>query len=170
MRIRTQCHACGLPFTSRLSLGDDDLACPGCDDRRPVATIGWQAGAGGRIDICPLCDCRHLYRQRDVNRGLACLTVALGALAAPWTFGLSLGVVLAADLWLYHRLPPVVVCYRCDTVYRDARPHERQGEFNLLKHDVLKFGKTWATEEEGAAAAVRNAPRSSWLRRLLGAP
>ena len=37
-----------------------------------------------------------------------------------------------------------MVCYRCDTVYRDAVPLERQGEFDLLKHDVLKYGKSWA--------------------------
>lgn len=170
MRIRTQCRECGLPFSGTISLGGEPLVCPGCDDPRPIAAAGWQDGVGARIDTCPLCDCRHLYRQKDVNRGLACLAVLVGALAAPWTFGLSLGAVLAVDLWLYYRLPAVVVCYRCDTVYRDARPHERQGEFNLLKHDVLKFGKTWATEEEGAAATVRNAPRSSWLRRLIGAP
>jgi hypothetical protein len=38
-----------------------------------------------------------------------------------------------------------VVCYRCDTVYRDARPEPRQKEFDLLKHDVLKYGKSWDT-------------------------
>ena len=31
----------------------------------------------------------------------------------------------------------------CDTVYRDARPGPRQNEFDLLKHDVLKYGKSW---------------------------
>ena len=46
-------------------------------------------------------------------------------------------------LWLYRRLKDVVVCYQCDTVYRDARPGPRQGEVELLKHDVLKYGKTW---------------------------
>ena len=53
-------------------------------------------------------------------------------------------VVLAlVDLVFYYRLREAVVCYRCDTVYRDARPGPRHKEFDLLKHDVLKYGKSW---------------------------
>ena len=62
----------------------------------------------------------------------------------PWTFGLSLPVFGLVDLWLWRRLRDAVVCYSCDTVYRDARPGPRQGDFDLLKHDVLKYGKNWA--------------------------
>lgn len=65
----------------------------------------------------------------------------------PWTYGLSLIVLSAVDFWLYRRLRTSVVCYRCDTVYRDAEPLERQGEFDLLKHDVLKYGKSWESSE-----------------------
>jgi hypothetical protein len=61
----------------------------------------------------------------------------------PWTYGLSLVVLAGLDFWLSRRLGWAVVCYRCDTVYRDARPGPRQTDFELLKHDVLKYGKTW---------------------------
>jgi len=67
----------------------------------------------------------------------------IGAILVPWTFGLSLVVLSLVDLALYYRLREAVVCYRCDTVYRDARPGPRQKEFDLLKHDVLKYGKSW---------------------------
>ena len=67
----------------------------------------------------------------------------IGAILVPWTYGLSLILLSGLDLLLYYRLPLAVVCYRCDTVYRDARPTPRQGEFDLLKHDVVKYGKTW---------------------------
>ena len=74
---------------------------------------------------------------------MGCLLVAVGASLGPWTYGVSLIVLAGVDLWLYLRLEESVVCYRCDTVYRDARPGTGQGEFDLLKHDVLKYGKTW---------------------------
>lgn len=138
MRVRTQCRACGLPFAAPLAAAGGALECPGCTSARPVGT--WTAGP---LETCPLCGCRHLYRQRDVNRALGCLLVALGAALAPWTYGISLVLLAAVDLWLARRLDWAVVCYRCDTVYRDARPTSRQGEFDLLKHDVLKYGKTW---------------------------
>ena len=143
MRIRTQCRRCGLPWSARLEPGGRELACPGCGEARAVAADGWSAD---RVEFCPLCGCRHLYRQRDINRALGCALVLVGAALVPWTFGLSLLACGLVDLWLLRRLRLAVVCYRCDTVYRDAVPLPRQGDFDLLKHDVLKYGKTWNDE------------------------
>ena len=72
MRVRTQCRACGFPFLAELSESTAELPCPNCEVARPVAREGWTDSA---VDVCPLCDCRHLYRQRDFNRALGCLLV-----------------------------------------------------------------------------------------------
>jgi DNA-directed RNA polymerase subunit RPC12/RpoP len=153
MRIRTQCRDCGLPFPAVLTPETAELACPNCGKARPVAREGWSDGPEAKVDVCPLCGCRHLYGQKDVNRLLGCGLVVVGAILVPWTFGLSLVVFGLIDLWLYRRLKEAVVCYRCDTVYRDARPALRQGEFELLKHDVLKYGKTWEPTQGPSAAS-----------------
>ena len=145
MRIRTQCRSCGLPFPAVLSPETAELPCPGCGTSRPVEREVWTETA---VEVCPLCGCRHLYRQRDFNRALGCLLVVVGAALVPWTFGLSLPVFGLVDLWLYRKLKDAVVCYRCDTVYRDAVPGPRQGDFDLLRHDVLKYGKTWEPNQE----------------------
>jgi hypothetical protein len=120
-----------------------ELPCPGCGLIRTLARDGWLDGRPGRIEACPLCGCQHLYRQRDVNRGWGCALVALGAALVPWTYGISLIALSVLDWWLFRHLPEAVVCYRCDTVYRDAAPTASQGTFDLLKHDVLKYGKAW---------------------------
>jgi len=153
MRVRTQCRDCGLPFRAVLTPETAELPCPNCNAVRAVAREGWTDGPEARIDVCPLCGCRHLYGQKDVNRAAGCAIVAVGAALVPWTFGLSLIACGLVDLWLYRRLKEAVVCYRCDTVYRDARPGPRQGEFELLKHDVLKYGKTWEPTQ-GPSAGV----------------
>jgi hypothetical protein len=147
VRIRTQCRSCGLPFRTRLTRQQEVVLCPNCGEERPVDTAGWPREAPHHVVNCLLCGCRHLYRQRDVNRALGCLLVAIGAVLVPWTYGLSLVVLAGVDLILFYRLRESVVCYRCDTVYRDARPGPRQNEFDLLKHDVLKYGKSWAEPE-----------------------
>jgi hypothetical protein len=143
VRIRTWCKACGLPFRERLTRRTMAVRCPGCGDERAVDLAAWPEAAPETVTHCPLCACKHLYRQRDVNRALGCLLVVVGAALVPWTYGLSLVVLAGVDWYYYVRLGQSVVCYRCDTVYRDARPGPRQGEFDLLKHDVLKYGKTW---------------------------
>ena len=148
MRIRTQCRACGLPFKERLARDTETLTCPNCDEFRALDLSGWPAAAPNTIETCPVCGCRHLYRQRDVNRAWGCVLVAIGAILVPWTYGLSLVVLAIVDWVLFHRLSEAVVCYRCDTVYRDAKPGHLQNEFDLLKHDVLKFGKSWQELEE----------------------
>jgi len=137
-----------MPFKARLERQQDQLDCPNCAAVIDVDLAGWSNEDSTRIESCVLCDCRHLYRQRDFNRGLGCSLVAVGAALVPWSFGLSLVVLSLVDLALYYRLPESVVCYRCDTVYRDARPGERQNDFDLLKHDVLKYGKSWQELED----------------------
>ena len=132
-----------VPFKERLAREQRQVACPNCGETRALELAGWSAADPTNVELCALCGCRHLYRQRDFNRALGCALVLVGAVLVPWTYGLSLLVLALVDLILYYRLPESVVCYGCDTVYRDARPAERQGEFDLLKHDVLKYGKSW---------------------------
>lgn len=144
MRIRIQCKSCGLPFKTRVTPGVSTVDCDNCQHTIAVEQEGWSDNPPA-VEVCPICGCRHLYRQRDFNRGLGCLLVLVGAILVPWTYGLSLVVLSLVDLALYYRLREAVVCYRCDTVYRDARPGPRQKEFDLLKHDVLKYGKSWDT-------------------------
>lgn len=162
MRIRTQCRSCGLPFAAVIEPFLGELPCPQCGTARPVAAEGWTDGAEARVEVCPLCGCRHLYRQRDFNRALGCALVAVGAALVPWTFGLSLPLFGLVDLWLWRRLKDAVVCYRCDTVYRDARPGPRQGDFDLLRHDVLKYGKTWS--DTSPPGPLSHHPPTSWER------
>jgi hypothetical protein len=163
MRVRTQCRECGLPFRAVLTPETSELSCPNCQAVRPVAKTGWtdvDAPDGARVDVCPLCGCRHLYGQKDVNRAAGCAIVALGAALVPWTFGLSLIACGLIDLWFYRRLQEVPVCYKCDTVYRDAKPGPRQGEFELLKHDVLKYGKAWEPKQGPSAEKQAGEPEA----------
>ena len=146
MRLRTQCRACGFPFRAAIDRETRELACPECGVARAVADSGWSDHGIRQVEVCPLCGCKHLYRQRDVHRAWGCALVLIGAVLVPWTYGLSLVVLALVDLYLHRRLRDAVVCYRCDTVYRDAVPLDRQTEFDLLKHDVLKYGKSWDDE------------------------
>lgn len=105
-----------------------------------------------RVDSCSRCKSTAFYVQKDFDQRLGCAILALGAvlaLVAAWKLG---GVWLvpvllafaAIDFVLARRVPPVVICYRCDTEYRgvpDAgsyRPYdphvaERDAEVKTLR-------------------------------------
>jgi hypothetical protein len=81
-----------------------------------------------RVDRCSRCGSTAFYVQKDFDQRLGCAILAFGAvlaLGAAWRFG---GVWLvpvllafaAVDFLLARRVPPVVICYRCDTEYRDV--------------------------------------------------
>ena len=85
--------------------------------------------AGARVDVCSRCGTTAFYVQKDFDQRLGCAILAAGAalaLGVSWRFGgiwfvPVLLAVAAADLVLSRRVKPVVICYRCDTEYREAK-------------------------------------------------
>ena len=81
-----------------------------------------------RVDCCSRCSSTAFYVQKDFDQRLGCAILALGAalaLLAAWKLGgVWLVPVLLAfaafDFLLARRVAPVVICYRCDTEYRDV--------------------------------------------------
>jgi hypothetical protein len=81
-----------------------------------------------RVDQCSRCKSAAFYVQKDFDQRLGCAILALGAVlalgAASRFGGIWLVPVLLAfaalDFFLARRVPPVVICYRCDTEYRDV--------------------------------------------------
>lgn len=147
MKLRTQCRDCGFPFKTTISTLDTAIDCPSCSQTLQLALRGWTDDPPRRVSECPVCSCRHFYRERHFNRALGCLLVLIGAALVPWTYGLSFVLLSGVDLIMFRRLSDSVVCYRCGSVFMDAKPTARQGDFDLLKHDVLKYGKTWQDVE-----------------------
>lgn len=58
------------------------------------------------------------------------MIVLLGALLVPFTYGLSLPVLILVDWILYRRVPDVAVCYRCGAEYR---------QFGSIPRTIGKF-------------------------------
>lgn len=126
--------------------------CPAC---RHVQTAPWIPGVTctrcGRpvpgppegltdrpLERCSLCGVGELYRQKDFNVRWGLAIVALAAVLAYWTWGLSLVGALLLDAWLYRRVPWVVICYYCYAHYRGLPEVKAYETFDLLKHDVYK--------------------------------
>jgi hypothetical protein len=84
--------------------------------------------AGSRVDACSRCGTTAFYVQKDFDQRIGCLVLGVSAaiaLGVSWRFGgiwfvPVLLAVAAVDFVLARRVKPVVICYRCDTEYRDV--------------------------------------------------
>ncbi|MFQ6674719.1 MAG: hypothetical protein ACE5LH_00090 [Fidelibacterota bacterium] len=112
--IGKECSACGRYY--REPVREGEILCPHCGKERvTVSSSEWT------FSRCPHCRTRKFYRRKDFNQVLGCLIVLLGAVLVPFTYGVSLPVLILADWILYRRVPDVVVCYRCGAEFRGFR-------------------------------------------------
>lgn len=84
--------------------------------------------SGARVDRCSRCETTAFFSQKDFDQRLGCVLLALGAAVALVVSRLFGGIwfvpvllaFAALDLVLARRVASVVICYRCDSEYRDV--------------------------------------------------
>ncbi len=85
--------------------------CSGCGEIQPAHPEAF--APEGHLNLCPICGCPDIYRQRDFNRNVGLVIIGLGAVLAPFTHYLSLPLFAGIDFLIYYFVPDVVVCYHC---------------------------------------------------------
>lgn len=69
---------------------------------------------------CIVCDRKDFYKQKDFNRKIGVVLFVIAAILSIWTYGISLIVLYLIDLWLFSKLGNIVICYKCQTIYRNV--------------------------------------------------
>ena len=93
-----------------------------------------------KMDQCPFCGCQHIYRQKDFNRKLGVGLLALGAVAAFFTYGLSMVAVALLDWSIYRRVGWVGCCYQCGAQFRGAGRGTGRGTESINELPVFELG------------------------------
>ena len=112
--------------------------CPDCgraSELRPTDAVR----AGWMVDSCAVCRRDNLYIQKDFNRILGILVVAIGvgcsivffALNRPFVAMLALVATALVDAVIYLLLSEVTVCYACHAIYRGFRRNPDHAPFSL---------------------------------------
>lgn len=92
---------------------------------------------------CVVCSRKDFYQQKDFNRKIGVILFVIAAILSIWTYGISLIVLYLVDLVLFSRLGNIVICYKCQTIYRNVsnlleiRPfdHEMNDRIQYSDHD-----------------------------------
>jgi DNA-directed RNA polymerase subunit RPC12/RpoP len=145
MEIQYRCPGCGAVIEAEGWDTAAELACARCGERiripgDPSAGEGPPEAAlmNGRLARCPVCGGREFYAQRDFNRRLGLGLVVVGAILAWPTRGVSLLLVVLLDLALYFLLPRIVICYRCEAVFRGLPRDAAHPAFDLATEEKYR--------------------------------
>lgn len=93
------------------------------------------------ISTCHACGSKDLYLQKDFPRKIAIPIVIAGAIAVPWTYGISLLAVALIDFIIYQCVPWVTVCYKCRKEYRGFPVNPAHKEFDRHIDELYQYGK-----------------------------
>lgn len=137
MIITFRCPKCAVELSFD-DLSRSDSPCPKCGHAIPIhATAAMREQ--NKADRCALCDCPHVYVQKDFNRAFGVSLFVLAAIVSCWlyfynkvwqAFAVLIGAA-AVDYLLYRTLPDVIICYRCHSQYRDFAPDTAYAAFEL---------------------------------------
>lgn len=91
------------------------------------------------LEQCPVCGRKDFYTQRDFNRKIGVALFVIAAVASLWTYGISFIVLLIADLILFKKLPQIVICYFCQTIFRNVANAADIAGYDHEKNDRIIY-------------------------------
>ncbi len=118
MTVTLTCPSCGSGIHVYPSAGAKVADCDVCKHQVPVNFT--QEHERGVVKECPCCSRKDFYSQKDFNRKIGVILFIVAAILSIWTYGISLIVLYLFDLLLFRKLGNVVVCYKCQTIFRRA--------------------------------------------------
>jgi hypothetical protein len=126
--IAFRCPACGGEARAALDGHGRCGACGASAELQPSASLRDER----IVDVCPACQGKQLYVQRDFNQRAGLAIVVVGAVFAPFTrYYASLIVAALVDAALYALLPEIAICYRCHAHFRGFRKNPGHQAFDL---------------------------------------
>ena len=93
----------------------------------------------GIVKDCVVCERKDFYQQKDFNRKIGVILFVIAAILSIWTYGLSLLALYLLDLFLFKKLKPIVICYKCQTIYRDAENVHEILDFDHEMNDRIVY-------------------------------
>ncbi len=122
------------------------IKCEVCSHEQDV--LFTQENVDGLLVNCPGCSRRDFYSQKDFNRKIGVIffivaalisTLMLWAGLSPQWYLSTFIVLYAADFFLFRKLKPIAICYKCDAIFRDVKNIEQIPGFDHEMHDRIVY-------------------------------
>lgn len=137
MTVHFTCSHCGSGINVYPDLNSNKIECDICKNVQEVKFD--QNHIEGILEDCPGCGRKDFYSQKDFNRKLGALLFVIAAILSIWTYGISLIVLYLIDLFLFRKLKPIAVCYKCNAIFRGIKNIEQIRPFDHEMHDRIVY-------------------------------
>lgn len=137
MTVLITCPECGSAVHITPNVESTHAKCEVCQHETPVNFT--REHEEGQVKVCPCCERKDFYSQKDFNRKIGVGLFILAAIASIWTYGISFIVLYLFDLILFKRLPFIVICYKCQTIFRNASNWKQIAGFNHEMNDRIIY-------------------------------
>lgn len=136
--IQATCPSCKSSIEFYPSASVSEVSCSVCEHILPLYINDDHLKS--LVKICPVCERKDFYQQKDFNRKIGVILFVIAAIIDIfWTYGLSLAVLYFIDLFLFKKLASIVVCYKCDTIFRNVENLSQISIFDHEMHDRIVY-------------------------------
>jgi hypothetical protein len=143
MRITMTCSECESGINIAPTKGAETAKCDICSHEAPVSFK--DEHFEGIVKSCPCCERQDFYKQKDFNRKIGVVLFVIASVIYLFTFDYTYGVPVSlillwlVDLLLFKKIPPVVICYKCQTIFRSVANVEDIYDFNHEMNDRIIY-------------------------------
>jgi len=137
MRVQFTCSECGSSIEVYPDASANTVQCDTCSHEMDVHFT--QDHENGILKDCASCERKDFYTQKDFNRKVGVGLFIIASILSIWTYGISFIVLYAVDFFLFKKLPPVTICYKCNTNYRQVKNASEIAGFNHEMNDRIVY-------------------------------
>ena len=137
MTVEITCPECGSGINVYPTLNATSAKCDVCSET--VTAKFNQEHVDGKLCDCPSCSRKDFYQQKDFSRKIGVMLFVIAACFVPWTYGISLIILWLFDVFLFRRIPNVVICYKCHTNFRNISNLADIPQYNHEMNDRITY-------------------------------
>ena len=137
MTVHITCPGCGSGINVKPAVSAGQASCDICKHVMDVKFT--PAHEQDELVDCAVCERKDFYQQKDFNRMIGVALFVIAAILSIWTYGISLIVLYLVDVFLFRRLKPIAICYKCRTIYRQVKNITEIRDFDHEMNDRIVY-------------------------------
>ena len=146
MEVTFTCDECGSAISVYPTKDVSVAKCKICEHEKSVTFT--ENHLKNVLKECPSCERKDFYQQKDFNRKIGVIIYVIAASVSTYIFMMTEYPMYAAvpfivtycfDFFLFQKLSPIAICYKCNTIFRSVGNIDEIHDFNHEMNDRIIY-------------------------------